>query len=254
VVGFEEGMRGTYAAWQGAAVARWCDGDVVLVHVSAHVQAVSRMRDEIARSGVPVSYAVARGEVVDALAAVAQDRDADLIVVGAHGRAAVRRSVAERLVRETSASVLAMRGTPVTGGYEHIVVGTDFSVYSVPAVSRALAMAHETADVQVVHWWSVPEATRRDDRRTDADLRREQAEFSAERGAALLEAHRGERRLRFRAIEGHARDALPEHAAQECADLVAVGSHGYDGLRRALLGSVAEAVIRRAPCAVLVAR
>ena len=37
-------------------------------------------------------------------------------------------------------------------------------------------------------------------------------------------------------------------------DLVIVGSHGRSGLRRVLLGSVAEKVVRHAPCSVLVAR
>ncbi len=38
------------------------------------------------------------------------------------------------------------------------------------------------------------------------------------------------------------------------ADLVAVGTHGRTGLKRLLIGSVAERVIRHAPCSVLVAR
>ena len=37
-------------------------------------------------------------------------------------------------------------------------------------------------------------------------------------------------------------------------DLVVVGSHGRTGLRRALLGSVAEKLVRHAGCPVLVAR
>ena len=37
-------------------------------------------------------------------------------------------------------------------------------------------------------------------------------------------------------------------------DLVAVGSHGRTGLGRLLLGSVAEQLVRHAPCPVLVAR
>jgi nucleotide-binding universal stress UspA family protein len=36
-------------------------------------------------------------------------------------------------------------------------------------------------------------------------------------------------------------------------DLAAVGSHGRRGIRRGLLGSVAESVVRHAPCSVLVA-
>ena len=38
------------------------------------------------------------------------------------------------------------------------------------------------------------------------------------------------------------------------ADLIVIGSHGRGGLTRALLGSVAEGVMRHAPCPVLVVR
>lgn len=38
------------------------------------------------------------------------------------------------------------------------------------------------------------------------------------------------------------------------ADLIVIGSHGRGGVRRALLGSVAEGVMRQAPCPVLVVR
>ena len=37
-------------------------------------------------------------------------------------------------------------------------------------------------------------------------------------------------------------------------DLIVVGTHGRTGLKRALIGSVAEKVVRHAPCAVLVVR
>jgi nucleotide-binding universal stress UspA family protein len=43
-------------------------------------------------------------------------------------------------------------------------------------------------------------------------------------------------------------------ATEIAADLVVVGTHGRTGLRRMALGSVAEAVVRRAPCPVLVVR
>jgi nucleotide-binding universal stress UspA family protein len=38
------------------------------------------------------------------------------------------------------------------------------------------------------------------------------------------------------------------------ADLIVIGSHGRGGIKRALLGSVAEGVMRQAPCPVLVVR
>jgi nucleotide-binding universal stress UspA family protein len=53
---------------------------------------------------------------------------------------------------------------------------------------------------------------------------------------------------------GDARDAILE-AALECdADLIVMGTHGRRGIARWMLGSVAEDVMRRAPCPVLVVR
>lgn len=48
--------------------------------------------------------------------------------------------------------------------------------------------------------------------------------------------------------------SIAEQATDYKADLVVVGSHGRTGLARAWLGSVAERVVRNAPCDVLVAR
>lgn len=47
---------------------------------------------------------------------------------------------------------------------------------------------------------------------------------------------------------------VTEFAKRLRADLIIVSSHGYHGIKRMLLGSVAEAIIRHAHCAVLVLR
>jgi nucleotide-binding universal stress UspA family protein len=46
-------------------------------------------------------------------------------------------------------------------------------------------------------------------------------------------------------------DQVVNTAKQLHADLIVVGTHGRKGLARAVLGSVAESVVRNAPCAVL---
>jgi len=55
-------------------------------------------------------------------------------------------------------------------------------------------------------------------------------------------------------VEDTARDAIVNAARALHADLVVMGSHGRRGLSRVLIGSVAEDVVRRAPCPVLVVR
>ncbi|MGZ5786124.1 MAG: universal stress protein [Ramlibacter sp.] len=49
-------------------------------------------------------------------------------------------------------------------------------------------------------------------------------------------------------------EVIVEQCKQHACDLVVMGTHGRTGLKHALLGSVAEKVVRHAPCPVLVVR
>lgn len=53
---------------------------------------------------------------------------------------------------------------------------------------------------------------------------------------------------------GDARDSIDQTAKELGADLIVMGTHGRRGVSRALLGSVAETVVRTAPCPVLTIR
>ena len=57
-----------------------------------------------------------------------------------------------------------------------------------------------------------------------------------------------------RVVEAEARNGILDIAAEWRADLVVLGSHGRKGLRRFLLGSVAEFVARHAHCSVWIVR
>jgi nucleotide-binding universal stress UspA family protein len=61
-------------------------------------------------------------------------------------------------------------------------------------------------------------------------------------------------RVEHRLIEGRAAEEIVRLAEEEGCDLIVMGTHGRRGLARLLLGSVAEAVSRRAPCPVLTVR
>jgi nucleotide-binding universal stress UspA family protein len=54
------------------------------------------------------------------------------------------------------------------------------------------------------------------------------------------------------AVAGYCPAAIYEAAANDGADLIIISTHGRSGLRRALIGSVAEGTVRHASCPVLV--
>jgi nucleotide-binding universal stress UspA family protein len=55
-------------------------------------------------------------------------------------------------------------------------------------------------------------------------------------------------------VEGVPKDVIVQEASEWNADLIVLGSHGYGRVRRMVLGSVAGAVVAKAPCSVQVVR
>jgi nucleotide-binding universal stress UspA family protein len=290
-VGVDLSDQAVHAAEQAIALARHQGAEVVLVYVGAVPEApeglppsmratastyramlndrlqedrakLEALRQRLVGQGVEVSHVLADGYPDTALAETAASIGAGLIVVGTHGRTGMRRvllgSVAERTVRLAESSVLVVRGDAiVNGGYQRIVVGTDFSPLAERAITRAIEVAAPGARIEVVHAWSVPADVSPEGSLAVvlADLRGALADDMVRMGAELCAKWRtAGTTVGFRAVETSAEAALTEAATELHADLVVIGSHGRRGLRRWLLGSVAEATVRHATCSVLVAR
>jgi universal stress protein A len=77
------------------------------------------------------------------------------------------------------------------------------------------------------------------------------AEIEAEM-AAFARRCFGDRPVRMRVEEGEVPERLAQVAESEGADYLVIGTEGRTGLRRVVLGSTSEAIIRHAPCPVLV--
>ena len=58
----------------------------------------------------------------------------------------------------------------------------------------------------------------------------------------------------YRMLEGPPAEMILEIAEQENVEMIVMGMHGRSGLRRLVMGSVAEAVVRNAKCPVLTLR
>jgi nucleotide-binding universal stress UspA family protein len=205
------------------------------------------------------------------LARAANERDVDLVVVGTHGRSGIRRallgSVAERTIELVATSALVARcGPPAKQeGYNRVLVATDFSANAEQALRVALALACATARVDLLHCWPLPIASMM--ARTPPvaaaancgaspviELTGDDAiELALAEGNRLVACHRHESiKLGFELIHGRPVHAILERLRSGAYDLCAVGSRGHRGLRRLLLGSVAQPVVRHAPCSVLV--
>lgn len=56
---------------------------------------------------------------------------------------------------------------------------------------------------------------------------------------------------RAQVLHGDAAEQITGHAAQKGSDLIMIATQGFRGLERAIFGSVAERVLKEAPCPVL---
>jgi nucleotide-binding universal stress UspA family protein len=221
--------------------------------------------DRLSGQGAEVSHVLVDGFADEGLATAAHDLGADLIVTGSHGRRGLGRlllgSTAERIVRVATVPVLVARGAAeaADGGYKQIVIATDFSDAAERGVDLALELAAPGGTVELVHFWQLPQLSRahaaEEVDATVDDIRADMEAHGQKRGAESL-ARRDTSRatVRYQLREGDTRDGLVDLARASGADLVVVGSHGHRGLRRFLLGSVAESTVRHAPCSVLVTR
>ncbi len=131
-----------------------------------------------------------------------------------------------------------------------ILVATDFSPQSEEAVHRALELAEALhAEVTLLHAWFAPIYAMPDGSTIvpDPTSIAEMATRSHDQLEALRErlAKPG-LKLSARVVEGPPAETIARVADGEHFDLLVVGTHGRTGVRRLLLGSVAEHVLRTA--------
>ena len=130
---------------------------------------------------------------------------------------------------------------PATVVIRNVLVATDFSRCSDHAIGAALALArHFDARLHVLH--VIPTGIMR-----TAALDR--------LGAVVREhesrAEAGGMPSRISVAEGQPASEIVGYATREPVDLIVLGTHGRTGLAHAVMGSVAETVVRTAPCQVL---
>jgi nucleotide-binding universal stress UspA family protein len=237
--------------------------DLMQRQLTENRQKIEALSASLALQGARVTHVLADDVADSAILDVAASVGADLVVVGTHGFTGIKHlllgSVAEKVLRHSPSSVLIARPPgpepaleELGHGYRRLLVATDFSDGAEHALEMATSLAADGASIEVWHWWNSPYGGPLPD---PAALRREIEDGARASGDELIQRHRNPRyRLSFHVAESLAREGIQHQLTSGGYDLVVLGSYGRRGLTRWLLGSVAEATARQAPCPVLVAR
>jgi nucleotide-binding universal stress UspA family protein len=225
-----------------------------------HESMEERLREVYAPARpLEVEYRTTEGEAAEEILRVAGEVQGDLIAMGTHGRTGLRRllagSIAEAVLRKAPCPVVALRGQEPPRRDDSIRVilhPTDFSASSEAAleVARLLARDHG-ARLVLLHV-------------TPLDVALEGALVAGGNPQADLDSLQALRTrvegpdLKFkvdvRLAEGDAAVETLRIAEDFGADLIVMGTHGRSGMSRLLMGSQAEAVLRRARGPVLVVK
>ncbi|ACY17123.1 universal stress protein [Haliangium ochraceum] len=217
---------------------------------------------ERTRARVPeVTHFVGKGFPDEVIAAHAEAIQADLVVMGTKGLSGLKRfflgSVAEKVIRTCHTNVLVARGP--AHAFERVLVASDFSPVSERALHLTLTLAAPAAEVELFHAWHYPAGTIGMSTAAPkpgdpmALLHDQILDSNEQRGRAVIErAGQTTQTLRFAQHHGAPAAEIQNRLEASPFDLAVLSTHGHRGFRRFLLGSVAEATVRHAPCSVLV--
>jgi nucleotide-binding universal stress UspA family protein len=210
---------------------------------------------------------IREGEAAGSLAKVAADFSADLLIVGTHGeREGVLEglgSTAEHLVRQARTPVLltrALRDSPPA----RILVPLEESDVSEDALGLASYLGHrfgaEVIALHVVRSGVMSHLLSGTPGINDKPSIGSDALSAGERVAAhgwlqrlvAESADKSAGRVSAEVVFGEPAQEIAAFAERWGSDLIVMGRRGAGGIRRAVLGSVVNAMLRHAPCPVLV--
>ncbi len=235
---------------------------IVAEHAAENRAHLAELVARVRQSGVNAAEQIVNGFPDTGISEAADELDVDMVVMGTHGRTGLKRillgSVAERVVRLCRRHVMVAR--PLQGGqeagYSRVLVPTDFSPRAELALEIALELVAAGGQIELLHAWSLPALTgslvpSRVSESALEPVRKSLDAGAREKGEALIARHpRPSVQMALTIVNDSAAHAIDKAAAGH--DLIVMGGHGRRGLRRLILGSVAEATVRHAPCSVLV--
>jgi nucleotide-binding universal stress UspA family protein len=202
----------------------------------------------------------------DEICRLAKTIPADLVVMPTHGRTGLKHvflgSTAERIVQHSSCPVLVTRGKTVKSrngsqaGMKTILVPVDFSSCSREGLRYAIAFANEFgAKIILLHATYLGYIYSAEGTPIyDIPGLQKAARKIAERKMRELVRSLNFGAVKFETVftDGSPVIDICAFAKDHDVDLIITSTHGFTGFAHVLIGSIAEQVVRHAPCSVLV--
>lgn len=237
-------------------------GEVSAAVRAVEARAIADRMAQIEAGGVRTDLVSRIGPADEIIAQAAEERGADLIVIGSQGNTGIARmqlgSVAQATIRHSTCDVLVCRGPSARTLFQRPLIATDFSPVTSKLLAHTAQVVTPGAPLDIVHAWQLPTgswgATLLGQARFPWSTVRDAVVTSARALAdKLIADHEGlGHPLHVELVQGPPASAITHAAERAGNDLITVGAHGRRGVRRLLLGSVAESTIRHSPCSVLV--
>jgi nucleotide-binding universal stress UspA family protein len=199
------------------------------------------------------------GDAAQEIVNLAEEQKVGLIAVGSRGRSRIERalmgSVSDSVVRHAHCPVLVARRKPLILP-ACILVATDGSEEATLAAKTAAELAYRT--YSELHLVSVADTSSSYYVKHEPGLAenlQQRAQEVLDEQVKQIEQSGGEVAGKHVSVsQRHPSDGIVRVAEGIGADLVVMGSRGLDGIKRALIGSVSDSVVRHAHCPVLVGR
>jgi nucleotide-binding universal stress UspA family protein len=183
--------------------------------------------------------------------------EADVICMGRHGRRSIVQlllgSVSSKVVKSGDLPVLVVKN-PAVNAYRRAVAAIDLLRGSDKVLKAMKPYVEDAMDLSVLHASTVPyeDFVLLDSSRVE-ELRMA-AVNDADKQLRAMVTKAGLVRAEAKVAGGDARLLILEEAKAHTAELIVVGTRGVKGVKRVVLGSVAEWILANATCDVLVAR
>ncbi|MEW6713610.1 MAG: universal stress protein [Nitrospirota bacterium] len=230
-------------------------GNVISAMRKPCEDALLKVKEIASAEKVLVKTVCEEGEPYERIVDLSDAENCDLIIMGRRGLRRLARalvgSVTARVIGYSRRDVLVVPKDAAVG-WRKILVATDGSKYSNAAVAKAMDFAKSYGgELMVISIVDVPSEFYAEAPKVVEDMARKAKSF-----VDNVRKKAGEFNIKVSTFtaEGEAYEVITRLAKDEKADVIFLGSHGRTGLKRLLMGSVAEKTIGHSPCPVLVVK